>query len=70
MADDAVRSLVCLVEGDSSLFLVKPTRNVPILELKDLIVKNCKIDVDVRAIRIWKVSMSMASDSTTHSPAG
>jgi hypothetical protein len=37
MADDASRSLLCLIEGDSSLFRVKPTGSMDIMELKDLI---------------------------------
>jgi len=74
MADDTRRTLVCLIEGDSSLFSVKAAGNMPILKLNDLIVEKRQNgvlkNVDAADMRLWKVSMSMASDSTTHSPAG
>ncbi|KAI0249559.1 hypothetical protein BJV78DRAFT_1227020 [Lactifluus subvellereus] len=37
MADDALRPLICLIEGESSLFRVKPTGSMDIIELKDLV---------------------------------
>jgi Crinkler effector protein N-terminal domain len=75
MADDALRSLVCLVEGDESLrFIVEPTGSMNIIELKILIKeagkKSVLSDVDANDLTLWKVRMTMASDSTTKSPAG
>ena len=37
MADDALRVLICLVEGESSTFKVRPTGDMDIMDLKDLI---------------------------------
>jgi Crinkler effector protein N-terminal domain len=74
MADDVLCALQCLIEGDSSLFKVKPTGSVDIMDLKDLIKEKCKngvlSGVDASDLTLWKVRMTMASDSTTNSPAG
>jgi hypothetical protein len=37
MVDDAPRTLVCLIEGESSLFEVEPTGSMNIIKLKKLI---------------------------------
>ena len=74
MADDAPRALNCLIEGDSSPFKVKPTGSNDIIDLKKLIWEECKngvlSSVDASDLTLWKVRMTMASDSTTNSPAG
>jgi Crinkler effector protein N-terminal domain len=74
MADDVHCALHCLIEGDSSLFRVKPTGSVDIMELKELIKEKGKNGVlngvDAKDLTLWKVRMTMASDSTTDSPAG
>ncbi len=77
MADDAPRTLVCLIAGESSLFKVRPTGDMDIIELKDLIKeKGINATEHARAVlakdlTLWKVRMTMAcdSDSTTNSPA-
>jgi len=70
MADDAPRALQCLIEGESLLFKVKPTGSMYIADLKDLIKEKRKNGVLAKDLTLWKVRMTMASDSTTHSPAG
>jgi hypothetical protein len=74
MADDVLCALHCLIEGDSSLFRVRPTGSVDIMDLKDLIKEKRKngvlSGVDASDLTLWKVRMTMASDSTTNSPAG
>jgi hypothetical protein len=74
MTDDAPRALTCLIEGETSLFRVKPTGSMDILELKDLIHEKGKNGVlsivDAKDLVLWKVRMTMARDSTTNSPAG
>jgi hypothetical protein len=60
MADDAVRSLICLIEGESSLFRVKPTGGMDIIDLKALIKEEGKNgvlgSVDAKDLVLWKVS--------------
>jgi Crinkler effector protein N-terminal domain len=74
MADDAVRTLVCLIEGDSTWFKVKPTGSMDIVDLRELIWEEGKNSVlrgvDAKDLTLWKVRMTMASDSTTKSSAG
>ena len=74
MADDAVRSLLCIVEGDTELFKVKPTGSTDVLDLKDLIKEKGKNgmlgSVHAKDLVLWKVRMSMTSDNITNSPAG
>ena len=74
MTDDALRALTCLIEGESSLFIVRPTGNMYIIELKDLVKEQDKngvlSGVDAEDLTLWKVGMTMASDTTTNSPAG
>jgi hypothetical protein len=74
MTDDAPRALRCLIEGESSLFMVKPTGSMDILELKYLIQEQGKngvlSSVDATELVIWKLRMSMARESTTNFPAG
>ena len=65
MADDALRALICLIEGASSLFMVKQTGSMDIINLKELIEEECKNgfrSVDTKDLTLWKVS-------TTNSPA-
>jgi hypothetical protein len=74
MADDASRSLICLIEGESTLFEVEPTGSTNIMKLKDLIKEKCKNgvlgNIDAKDLTLWKVRMTMASDSTTNSLEG
>ena len=73
MADDAVRTLLCLIEGDSTWFKVKPTGSMDIVDLRKLIwEEGIKRDSGILAkdLTLWKVRMTMASDSTTDAPAG
>jgi hypothetical protein len=74
MADDALRTLVCLVEGDRSLIKVKPTGSMDIIDLKNLIREEGRNgvfrSVVAKDLTLWKVSMSMASDNTSNSPVG
>ena len=59
MADNALRVLICLVEGDSSVFKVKPTGDMDIMDLKDLIWEKNKNrvlnGVDSNSLILWKV---------------
>jgi hypothetical protein len=74
MTDDAPRALTCLIEGETSLFRVKPTGSMDILELKDLIhekgINDTEHAVLAKDLVLWKVRMSMARESTTNFPAG
>ena len=58
MADNALRVLICLVEGDSSLFKVEPTGDMDIMDLKDLKWENKNHvlnGVDSNNLILWKV---------------
>ena len=59
MADDALRVLICLVEGGSSTFKVRPTGDMDIMDLKDLIWEKNKNrvlnGVDSSDLILWKV---------------
>jgi hypothetical protein len=59
MADNALRVLICLVEGDSSIFKVKPAGDTDIIDLKDLIWEENKNNVlkgvDSSDLILWKV---------------
>jgi hypothetical protein len=74
MADDTPRSLTCLIEGQSEVFGVKASGGMMIMYLKDLIKEKGKhsvlTNVDAFTVTLWKVGVSMASDSTTYSHAG
>jgi hypothetical protein len=63
MVDDAPPALLCLIEGESSLFRVTPTTDIDIIALKDLIkekLKNSMLsDVDAITLTLWKVGMTM-----------
>jgi hypothetical protein len=63
MADYAPPALTCLVEGESSVFRVKPTTDIQILDLKDLIQEKDKNgvlgSVDAKDQILWKVRMIM-----------
>jgi hypothetical protein len=73
MVDDAPRTLVCLIEGESLLFEVEATGGMNIIKLKKLI-KEEGIDatehVLAKNLTLWRVRMTMASDSTTNILAG
>ena len=55
--------LYCLIEGESSLFIVEPKEDVSIVELKELIHEECKNgvlrDIDAKDLTVWKVRMIM-----------
>ena len=73
MADKAPRTLLCLIEGDSSPFTVTLGGGMYISNLKDLIKQagiTAERPVHARDLTLWKVRMTMASDRTTNSPAG
>jgi hypothetical protein len=74
MADNALCALICLIEGNSSLFRVEPTGDMNmIMMLKKLIkeeVTNATEHVLAEDLTLWKVRKTMASDSTTNFPAG
>ena len=69
MADDAIRVLVCLVEGESSIFKVNPTSNMDVTDLKDLIHQK-GVGTFAKDLILWKVRKSMASYDATESFAG
>ena len=73
LANDALRGLICLIEGDSSLFIVEPTRSIDIIDLKELIkekgINTTEHAVLAKDLILWKVRLTMASDSTTNPPA-
>ena len=51
-------TLTCLIEGDSSPFLVKPKEDDHIMELKDLIHEKARIgSVAAKDLLLWKVRM-------------
>jgi hypothetical protein len=64
----------CLVEGDGTLFPVVDSLRKTVIELKELIKEKCKNgvlkNVDATDLTLWKVRMTMASDSTTDFTAG
>ena len=73
MADNTVRALICLVEGDSGIFRVKPTGSMDMMELRDLIWEKgigASTGILAKDLILWMVRISMASDDATHSPAG
>jgi hypothetical protein len=58
MTDNPVRSLVCLIEGESSLFRVEPTGNTDIIALKDLIKeKGINNAILAKDLTLWKVDI-------------
>jgi hypothetical protein len=73
MADEAPCTLNCLIEGESLLFRAKPAGNKDVIDLRKLIWEERKngvlSSVDATDLTLWKVR-TMASDSTTNSPAG
>ena len=56
-------TLTCLIEGESTPFIVKPKKDISIMELKDLIQDKDKNgvlgSVDAKMLRLWKVRMIM-----------
>jgi hypothetical protein len=64
----------CLVEGEAAIFPVTASPTIPIGELKDLIKEKGKNralnDVAAKDLRLWRVRMTTASDSTTNCPKG
>jgi Crinkler effector protein N-terminal domain len=73
MAEGSYR-IWCLIEGETAAFPVTASRDVPIGELKELIHekgnKRALNGINAQDLGLWRVSMTMASDSTTNSPAG
>jgi hypothetical protein len=73
MSDGTYR-IWCLLEGENTPFPVIALPTISIGELKDLIKeKKAKgINADAHHLTLWKVRMTMASDSTTtiNPPAG
>ena len=71
MSDDSPRALLCLIEGESSLFMVELAGNKDIIALKDLIkekgINSTKHAVLAKDLTLWKVRMTIVSDSTTNS---
>jgi hypothetical protein len=63
MADYAFPALICLIEGESSPFSVKPKEDIKVMDLKDLIHEKCKngvlFGVDAADLLLWKVRMIM-----------
>ena len=63
MADYTPPALTCLVEGESSPFIVEPKEDISIMKLKDLIQEKRKNGVlgslDVADRILWKVRMIM-----------
>ena len=63
MADYPRFALTCLIEGESSPFIVKPKTDVNIMELKDLIqekgINTTKHAVLAKDLILWKVRMIM-----------
>jgi hypothetical protein len=74
MTDDGSRALVCLIAGESTVFRVRPTGKDDIIDLKGLIkeigINSTEHAVLAKDLTLWKVRVTMASDSTTNSPAG
>jgi hypothetical protein len=59
----------CLVEGDDTPFPITAALTTPIGVLKEWIKeKGVLSSVDATDLILWKVRMTMASDSTTNSP--
>jgi len=56
-------TLTCLIEGESSPFIVKPKEDISIMQLKDLIQekgnKGVLGSVDAKDLLLWKVRMIM-----------
>ena len=71
MVEDAIRHLLCLVEGESSSFGVRIAGNTNLCDLKSLIKEERKNSVlgttDFPDFTIWKVRMAMANNSPTNS---
>jgi len=74
VADGTLRRLACLIEGEPSVFSVKPTGSMDIMDLKELIrekaIEAIEPAILTKNLTLWKVRMTMASDNTTNSPAG
>jgi hypothetical protein len=72
MADDAPRILICLIEGQSSIFRVELTGNMDVSQLKELVKKAREMilsRVEHDDIILWKVRMTKTSDNVTDPPA-
>jgi Crinkler effector protein N-terminal domain len=59
----ALPALICLIEGDSSPFIVRPEEDITIMDLKKLIREERKNGVlariDAADLLLWKVRMIM-----------
>lgn len=64
--DDTRRTLVCLIEGEFSPFIVKPTADMIMIKLKNLVKEegmNATKHIPAKDIILWKVRI-MVSDTT------
>ena len=56
-------ALTCLIEGESSVFRVRPKGNIDMIDLRSLIKEerknNVLRDVDAADLKLWKVRMIM-----------
>jgi Crinkler effector protein N-terminal domain len=63
MADYSPPALTCLIEGESSLFRVKPTTDIDMVDLKELIrekgINATEHAVLAKHLLLWKVRMIM-----------
>ena len=73
MSEETYR-IWCLVEGDGTEFHVVSSPSETVCDLKESIKEMCKNgvlkNVDAKELTLWKVRVTMASDSTADSPAG
>ena len=74
MADNTPRRLICVIAGESALFRVQPTGSMDIIDLKNLVKEEGKNgvlhNVDAKDLTLWKVRITMASNSIPNSPTG
>ena len=62
MADDAPRTLICLIQGTSQLFKLKSNGSSDIMDLREMIKKengNYLQSVDASALTLWKVRLTL-----------
>ena len=74
MANDDPCNLICLIEGDSSPFMVESTGSMRIMKLKQLVKENgintTEHTILAKDLILWKVRMTTASGSTNNLSAG
>jgi hypothetical protein len=63
MADYAPPALICLIQGDSSPFMLEPKEDIKVMKLKDLIhekgINATEHAVLAKDLLLWKVRMIM-----------